>query len=255
MNSVLLRLLATVFLIHSLLSYRNSHRHVRPNVIKLNSVVETPSSSNLRPSQKPSSMVAIEAPSMNSRQITASIIVNGPVKDVWSILTDYNNLATHVPNLVKSYLVDNPNRQTRLFQEGAQNIIGFDFRASLVMDMTEDTSNKKERVLTFKLVESGMFSSFDGYWSAKPYRNGQSDCKTQLTYSVFVKPKGPVPVIALEWQIKAEVPNNLLAVKHAAEGIPIKDEINSSDGNAVMDFKKGNDWGLDETLEFYMVRA
>merc|ERR1712161_159397 len=36
------------------------------------------------------------------------------------------------------------------------------------------------------------------------------------SYDVLVKPNGPVPVAALEWQIKAEVPNNLRAVKKAA---------------------------------------
>ena len=63
--------------------------------------------------------VTIEAPSMNSRRITASILINGDINDVWSILTDYNNLATHVPNLVRSYLVPSPTNSIRLFQEGS----------------------------------------------------------------------------------------------------------------------------------------
>ena len=72
----------------------------------------------------------IEAPSLNSRRITASIVIEAPIDEVWEILTDYNNLAIHVPNLVKSYLVPNPTnpKGLRLFQEGAQKIIGFDFR-------------------------------------------------------------------------------------------------------------------------------
>jgi carbon monoxide dehydrogenase subunit G len=69
---------------------------------------------------------------MNSRKITASIIIDSPLQAVWSVLTDYNNLATHIPNLVQSYLVQSPNHNSlRLFQEGAQKIIGFDFRASV----------------------------------------------------------------------------------------------------------------------------
>ena len=42
---------------------------------------------------------------MNSRKITASIIINCPMQTVWSILTDYNNLAEHVPNLVQRCLI------------------------------------------------------------------------------------------------------------------------------------------------------
>jgi hypothetical protein len=101
-------------------------------------------------------MVQIERPSMNSRKISASVVVNRPVGDVWRILTDYNNLATHVPNLVASRVVDTPwlprapyalgsgrrlpsrpEASLRLYQEGAQKIMGFDFRASVTMDMSE----------------------------------------------------------------------------------------------------------------------
>lgn len=37
---------------------------------------------------------------------------------------------------------------------------------------------------------------------------------------VNVKPKGPVPVGALEWRIKEDVPTNLRAVKVASEKLP-----------------------------------
>lgn len=36
---------------------------------------------------------------------------------------------------------------------------------------------------------------------------------------VHIRPKGPVPVLALEWQISNEVPNNLAALKKAAEDV------------------------------------
>ena len=160
----------------------------------------------------------IEAPGINSRKITASTIIECPIDDVWSILTDYNNLAVHVPNLVQSYLVPGASSRDskRLFQEGAQKIIGFDFRASLTLDMFEEaqdeTSSSKERKLRFKLVDSSMFASFDGYWSIKYHSRSRVFDKSvnayvfryrsKLTYSVFVRPRGPVPVIALEWRIK-----------------------------------------------------
>ena len=49
--------------------------------------------------------VVVEAPTFNSRKITASVVVNSPVEDVWGILTEYERLAERVPNLVKSYVV------------------------------------------------------------------------------------------------------------------------------------------------------
>ena len=206
--------------------------------------------------------VLIEAPSMQSRRISATIMVDGEVDEVWKVLTDYNNLAVHVPNLVQSYVVmggrggmmsagalmmDNGGRlkdddgepivtDVRIFQEGAQKILGFDFRASLKMDMTaaptvyspagggggEERREVTSRRLNFKLADSFMFSAFDGSWtvgahSQKQLRSGEVVSRSQLTYSVLVRPRGPVPVAALEWRIKEDVPVNLRAVKKAVE--------------------------------------
>jgi hypothetical protein len=47
-----------------------------------------------------------------------------------------------------------------------------------------------------------------------------SSPSTKLFYMVNVKPKGPVPVGALEWRIKEDVPTNLRAVKVASEKLP-----------------------------------
>ena len=93
--------------------------------------------------------VVVEAPTFNSRKITASVLVNSPVEDVWEILTEYERLAERVPNLVKSYVVpdasstsggysngnsregyNNNNNglsvknkiNARIFQEGAQKV-------------------------------------------------------------------------------------------------------------------------------------
>jgi len=154
------------------------------------------------------------------------------MENVWSILTDYDNLAVHVPNLVKSQLVPSPIKGgIRLFQEGAQKIVGFTFRASLTMDMTEEpedlTRALRERNLHFKLAESQMFSAFDGTWKLRTHSRVREfnpvtkvydfQYKTLLTYSVYVRPRGPVPVGALEWRIREDVPVNLVAVKMAAE--------------------------------------
>lgn len=232
-------------------------------------------------SPKQASEVVIESPGINTRKITASIIVDGGIEEIWSILTDYNKLSTHVPNLVKSYTVPTSGRYVRLFQEGSQKIIGFDFRASLLMDMLEEEEDEntslKERILSFKLVESQMFSSFDGTWTVKYHSRVRTfnkvlqaysyQYRSKLTYSVFVRPKGPVPVVALEWRIREDIPVNLVGIKTAVEkndaaqtggggdsdrngeGCEAYGEfvdINSKDVNL------GNGWGVDETLGSYM---
>ncbi|CAM9214245.1 unnamed protein product [Chrysoparadoxa australica] len=175
--------------------------------------------------------VNIERPSLNSRRISGSIVIEQAIEDVWLILTDYDRLATYVPNLTQSKQVEHPEGGIRLFQEGSQKIVGFDFRASLTMDMEEHYGDPDERFaqrkITFKLADSAMFTNFDGEWrlqfnsrvvnkNALPGEDPYT-YSTKLFYMVNIRPKGPVPVLALEWQVSEEVPNNLKAVKLASE--------------------------------------
>ncbi|KAG7350373.1 cyclase/dehydrase [Nitzschia inconspicua] len=175
--------------------------------------------------------VRIERTSPNSRRIAGEISVPAPLESVWSILTDYNRLAIHVPNLMESKIVrengpGNPgdgSYKCRLYQVGAQKIIGFDFSASVTMDMSERiiaSSVTMARKIDFKCVDSQFFSEFDGAWTVKEQRNpATGEVETLCSYVVDVRPKGPVPVAALEWRIREDVPTNLRAVKAATLGM------------------------------------
>jgi hypothetical protein len=197
--------------------------------------------------------VRIEKTSSNSRRIFGEIVVESRLPHVWAILTDYNRLAVHVPNLVESRVVsvETPQAQPgdgsyrcRLFQKGAQKIVGFEFGASVTMDMVEryyrgtphlspvlsDESiaattaaalptRLEERGIAFKCVDSFFFSEFDGEWKASErWDVVMQQFETVLSYVVDVRPRGPVPVAALEWRIREDVPTNLRAVKQAALG-------------------------------------
>lgn len=185
--------------------------------------------------------VRIERTSSNSRRISGEITVeNTPLEDVWAILTDYDNLSTHVPNLVESRKVrgySGPGRQgdgsytCRLYQKGAQKIAGFQFGADVTMNMQEKTVNSPSgdpiKSISFKCVDSLFFSEFDGEWKvqSEPAQGGfdidgnEYQTSTTVSYVVDVRPKGPVPVAALEWRIREDVPTNLRAVKKAAVGL------------------------------------
>lgn len=65
-------------------------------------------------------------------------------QDVWLTLTDYNRLAKYVPNLTQSKLKPDESGRIRLWQEGAQKIVGFDFRASVEMFMNEHFGEPKK---------------------------------------------------------------------------------------------------------------
>lgn len=169
------------------------------------------------------------------------------VDDVWAILTDYDDLSKHVPNLVASRRISNKGgdpgdgtHRCRLYQRGAQKIIGFEFGADVTLDMSERIvvagwGKKKvdvtvdggvkagvffpeERRIDFKCVDSQFFSEFDGTWRIveMPDNPFTGESETTVSYTVEVRPKGPVPVAALEWRIREDVPTNLRAVKKAA---------------------------------------
>lgn len=173
----------------------------------------------------------IERTSSNSRRIRGEITFEAPIDDVWAILTDYDNLSTHVPNLVESRRIrsnghgeqGDGNYECQLYQRGAQKIIGFEFGADVTMDMKEKIISESntsqlipERAIEFKCVDSQFFSKFDGEWKVKSSKDGSS---TILNYIVDVRPKGIVPVAALEWRIRKDVPTNLRAVKSASASV------------------------------------
>jgi len=175
--------------------------------------------------------IKIDVTGINSRCISASIVIEATPAQVWSIISDYDNLSTHVPNLVESSVRPNPGGAVRVFQEGAQSIVGFDFRASLTMDMTEvaEDGARKPNLIQFALVDSQMFASFDGEWRVEPYSRRRSsvdltkfEYRTKVSYRVNITPKGLVPIPALEWRIREDVPVNLRAVRDASERVAMQ---------------------------------
>jgi len=111
------------------------------------------------------------------------------------------------------------------------------------MDMTESMRPAsedagafmpEERRIGFKCVDSQFFSEFDGEWRA--VQSSMPDpltglATTTVSYVVDVRPKGPVPVAALEWRIREDVPTNLRAVKKAAVDVGYDGVMTMRNGN------------------------
>ena len=242
----------------------------------------TPGASETSTSGEECELVAvrIDRTSPNSRRIAGEIVVNASLMDVWAILTDYDNLAVHVPNLVASKRIrtgtgegGDGSHKCRLYQRGAQKIVGFEFGADVTMDMAEqivvpgheagkiDLSPNnmfpEERRIDFKCVDSQFFSEFDGTWRVvqMPDNPFTGESETTVSYTVEVRPKGPVPVAALEWRIREDVPTNLRAVKKAAietgyEGVKSKQNGGKILGKALAKLRgEGKGRGMDEQEE------
>jgi hypothetical protein len=218
--------------------------------------------------------VRIERTSANSRRIFGEITVPAKMDDLWSILTDYDRLSVHVPNLVESRVIQRGRNgrpgdgqyQCRLFQKGAQKIVGFEFGASVTMDMQEkevvsppsqqssdDRSNmtpSKERKILFKCYDSFFFQEFDGEWKVQEKLNERGEPECLLSYTVDVRPKGPVPVAALEWRIREDVPTNLRSLKKAA--LEIGQRWNTVSEAFARHTKGKIRWYQDETMAAYL---
>merc|ERR1712146_502330 len=116
-----------------------------------------------------------------------------------------------------------------------------------------------------------MFAEFYGEWVVQPYSRVRSrsdptrfDYTTKLTYRVNIMPKGLVPVPALEWRIREDVPVNLRAVKKSSEalGQTIKRlSFTEEDENHLNELNQAREkqitsiadsWEADETLEAYI---
>lgn len=258
-------------------------------------------------------LVQIERTAQNERRISGELVLNHDrhsvsntsekahsavgIDHLWDILTDYNNLSTHVPNLVESRIISRQGNHNfsqhgkryntigthhindvktsigpRIYQKGSQRIWGFEFGADLTMDMresiidcsTKHSTIKRKCILDFKCVSSQFFQQFDGSWiveeAMKPASYGSSaSITTSVKYIVDVRPKGLVPVAALEWRIKEDVPTNMLGVVNAAakkSQTTVVDRLLHGVENIAMNGEATNDssvdWYRDETLSMYL---
>ena len=62
--------------------------------------------------------VTIERLAPNIRRISGTCVVDRPIREVWAILSDYDNLSKHVPNLVQSKLLDHPQGESASSRRG-----------------------------------------------------------------------------------------------------------------------------------------
>ena len=207
-------------------------------------------------------LVGIETTGVNSRRISGEVVMDAPLVSIWSILKDYDGLSHNVPNLIESKITNRDavtqGAAPRVYQRGAQvctrislllistsltrfvrqRIFGFEFGADVTMDMRERHIGDRERCIDFKCVDSQFFLQFDGSWKVE----WLTESRTMVTYTVDVRPKGPVPVAALEWRIKEDVPSNLMSVGKAARQVKTTASPEQQDVS----------WYRDETLEAYL---
>ncbi|CAL4928287.1 unnamed protein product [Urochloa decumbens] len=144
------------------------------------------------------------------RCVFASITVKAPVREVWNVLTAYENLPEFVPNLAISRIVLRDNNKVRIMQEGCKGLLYMVLHARVVMDLRE----KFEQEISFEQVE-GDFYSFKGKWRFEQL----GDQHTLLKYMVETKMHKDtfLSESILEEVIYEDLPSNLCAIRDYIE--------------------------------------
>ena len=140
------------------------------------------------------------------RRIFAFTEIPATAEQVWQVITDYDNLASFIPNLSCSKRLSHPEGGIRLEQMGSQCFLNIKFCARVVLDMVEAFPQE----LRFSMVE-GDFRQFEGKWTLEPVAETQ-DSIVRLGYDLVIRPPRAMPVALIERHIRNDLSRNLGAI-------------------------------------------
>ncbi len=140
-----------------------------------------------------------------TRRLAAQLRTRIQPESIWSVLTDYENLSSFIPNLSSSELISRNDNRIHLRQIGTQKLIGFKFSAQVELELLE---KKPDGELHFHLIK-GDFRKFEGAWKIKSHKT--SNCS--LLYELTVQGCLGMPVAIIEQRLKKDLSANLLAVE------------------------------------------
>ncbi len=143
------------------------------------------------------------------RRLAAQLRTPIDFQSIWSVLTDYDQLSNHIPNLASSSLISREGNLVHLRQVGSQKFLGFNFSAEVHLELLEDLP---EGLLQFHLLK-GDFRRFEGSWMLSSLPNGIGTC---LLYQLVVQGCIGMPVALIEKRLRQDLKANLEAVELAA---------------------------------------
>lgn len=155
--------------------------------------------------------IAVHTEKRVGRQRRIHAITDLPftAEQLWQILTDYDNLASFIPNLTRSRRLSHPDGGIRLEQVGAQRFLNVSFCARVVLDAVETFPQE----LRFSMVE-GDFRQFEGKWTLEPLTSHTP--RTRLGYDLLICPPRAMPAGLIERHIRNDLIRNLHAIGERA---------------------------------------
>ncbi|MBU6228962.1 MAG: SRPBCC family protein [Cyanobacteria bacterium REEB459] len=157
---------------------------------------------------QPQVSIRTESSGQHQRRILAATEIATSPERVWQVLTDYDNLASFIPNLSLSQRLRHPQGGIRLEQIGSQCFLSLRFCARVVIDMVEEFPHR----LKFTLVE-GDFRQFQGEWRLQSASTGLA---TYLSYELRLAPAWGMPIALIEGHICQDLTRNLQAIRDRA---------------------------------------
>lgn len=140
-------------------------------------------------------------------RIEASQVLQADANTVWATLTDYNKLATFIPDLISSRVISPPGAPKRVEQVADAGLFAFIMPDHVVLLM-EETPN---RVIRFRSV-SGKVLAMTGEWQIVGDR-----APVTLRYRSRIIPIAPLPPLVSDYFVEDEVKKRFEAVGREAE--------------------------------------
>lgn len=140
-------------------------------------------------------------------RIEASMPVRADARTLWATLTDYDNLASFIPDMVLSRVVSPPNRPKLVEQKADAGLFAFVMPDHVILNMEEYPLG----LIRFRAV-SGKVVSMSGEWRIVGTGN-----PVRLTYSARVFPLVPPPPLVSDYFVEDEVRKRFEAVVREAE--------------------------------------
>ncbi|NER34483.1 MAG: cyclase/dehydrase [Oscillatoria sp. SIO1A7] len=143
----------------------------------------------------------------------AKILIAASPETVWSVLTDYNNLSSFLPNTVSSKIIESADNRWVVEQIDERQVLGVTARSRLV---TESIQTPKSRI-DFRLID-GDLQSMQGYWQLQELSaSNQAKPELLLEYSVEAQPNPGIPKIAFYTIFRNSLKPTLNAIREESE--------------------------------------
>lgn len=140
-------------------------------------------------------------------KVEASMLVQADAQTLWATLTDYNKLATFIPDMVSSRIISPPGAPKKVEQVADSGLFAFVMPDHVVLLMEESPN----QLIRFRSV-SGKVLAMNGEW-----RILGDTAPVTLIYRSHVVPVAPLPPLVSGYFVEDEVKKRFEAVGHEAE--------------------------------------